>query len=54
MKALLLIRNAWTDEPLPAKNAQAYHDMGEALRDTDIDKFYASEGWRIVQAAYSP
>ena len=54
VKALLLIRNAWTDEPLPAKNARAYHDMGEALRDRDIEKFYASEGWRIVKEANSP
>ncbi|HBA48340.1 MAG TPA: hypothetical protein DCZ91_11195 [Lachnospiraceae bacterium] len=49
VQQLLLIRNAWTDHPMPEDVRTAYHDLGHALRNCSIEEFYDSKGWRIVR-----
>lgn len=46
---LLLIRNAWLDMPMAPDRRQAYADMGDCLRDRDIERFYQTAGWQIVK-----
>lgn len=46
---LLLIRNAWTDHPMPEAVCAAYRDLGNALKNRSPEEFYASEGWRTVK-----
>lgn len=46
---LLLIRNAWTDRPMPEHVRTAYRDLGHALESRRIEAFYDSEGWQIVK-----
>lgn len=53
VKGLILIRNAWTDQPMQPKVVCAYHDMGLALRDRSIDEFFQSDGWKIVKEEHS-
>ncbi|HWQ57441.1 MAG TPA: alpha/beta hydrolase [Clostridia bacterium] len=55
VKKLLLIRNAWTDQPMSPKVRIAYRDLGTALKQNSIEAFYRSEGWAIVaeQGAYT-
>lgn len=49
VRQLLLIRNAWTDYPMPEDVQIAYQDLGYALQNRSIEKFYDSRGWRIVK-----
>ena len=48
VEKLLLIRNAWTDQPMSEEVQIAYRDLGLALAEGSVERFYASEGWRIV------
>lgn len=48
VKRLLLVRNAWTDRPMSPEVQTAYRDLGLALKTGDIENFYSSEGWNIV------
>lgn len=48
VKALLLIRNAWTDEPMSEDVCRAYADMGNCLKEGGLESFYQTEGWKIV------
>ena len=52
-KALLLIRNAWTDSPMSEDVQTAYHDMGLCLKSGGPDAFQATRGWQIVCASRS-
>lgn len=51
VKKLLLIRNAWTEQPMSSEVQRAYYDLGLALKEGNIERFYASEGWKIVCSA---
>lgn len=51
VQKLLLIRNAWTDQPMLGKVQAAYHDLGMSLKEDNIEAFYRTEGWRIVKKA---
>lgn len=48
VKALLLIRNAWTDQPMSENVRRAYADMGNCLREGGLKAFQQTEGWKIV------
>ena len=49
IESLLLIRNAWTIEPMSEDVQKAYYDMGLALKENSIDAFYDTEGWNLVK-----
>lgn len=49
VKSLLLIRNAWTDQPMSQKVQKAYGDLGKALRQGGVEAFQKMEGWQIVR-----
>lgn len=49
VKKLLLIRNAWMEEPMEKEKQIAYADMGNCLKTGGIEAFYRTEGWKIVQ-----
>lgn len=53
VEKLLLVRNAWTDQPMSADVTQAYKDLGLALREKDEAAFWKSEGGEIVSATGS-
>lgn len=48
VEKLLLIRCAWTEEPMSPEVRTAYRDLGEALRLNSQETFLRSEGWAIV------
>ena len=54
VKALLLIRNAWTDQPMPSKNIRAYHALGLALKKGDRESFLSSPAWKEILQEHSP
>lgn len=49
VEKLILIRNAWTDQPMSEEVQLAYHDLGEALREGGLAKFQQTKGWDIVK-----
>lgn len=49
VRGLLLIRNAWTIKPMSEKVRKAYEDLGMSLREKSIERFYETEGWKIVK-----
>ena len=49
VEKLLLIRNAWTDQPMSEEVRLAYHDLGEALREGGDAKFKQMRGWDLVK-----
>lgn len=49
VKALLLIRNAWTDQPMSPDVQRAYYDLGSCLHEGGLDAFYQTKGWRIAE-----
>lgn len=49
--ALLLIRNAWTDQPMSRDVQKAYHDLGTCLHEGGLNAFCETEGWRIAKNA---
>ncbi len=53
VEKLLLVRNAWTDEPMFRDITQAYKDLGLALREKNEAAFWDSEGGRIISATGS-
>lgn len=48
VKKLLLIRNAWTNESQPAEVQQVFKDCALALKDNDIEKFYATDSYKKI------
>ncbi len=53
VEKLLLIRNAWTDHPMPEEVQTAYRDLGLTLKEGGIEAFYKTEGWEIISATSS-
>lgn len=49
VKRLLLIRNAWTWEPMNADVQQAFTDLGRCLMDGGALAFQKTRGWEIVK-----
>ena len=49
VEGLLLIRNAWTIEPMSKEVQKAYYDMGLALKEKSIDAFYETVGWNLIK-----
>ena len=49
VRALLLIRSAWTDEPMAPGVVQAYADLGRCLRNGGLEAFKQTPGWEIVR-----
>ena len=48
VEKLLLIRNAWTDQPMAEPVQNAYYDLGQALHRGGSEAFLQTEGWRII------
>lgn len=48
VEKLLLIRNAWTDQPMSEPVQKAYYDLGQALHSGGYEAFQQTEGWKIV------
>lgn len=48
VRALLLIRNAWTDKPMSEEVQTAYADLGRCLKEGGAEAFKQTEGWKIV------
>ena len=48
VEKLLLIRNAWTDQPMAEPVQNAYYDLGQALHRGGYEAFLQTEGWRII------
>lgn len=48
VEKLLLIRNAWTNEPMSNDVQIAYNDLGVTLQEGSLNKFYETKGWKIV------
>lgn len=49
IKKLLLIRNAWMEMPMEEDRRKAYADMGNCLKEGNIEAFYQTEGWELVK-----
>lgn len=46
---LLLVRNAWTDQPMSEEVQEAYADLGRALHEGGPDAFRKTRGWKTVR-----
>lgn len=51
VRKLLLIRNAWMENPMPEGTRRAYADLGNCLREGGLEAFYQTEGWKLVSEA---
>ena len=49
VKRLLLIRNAWTWEPMSKDVQQAFADLGQCLLDGGVEAFQKTRGYEIVK-----
>ena len=49
VKKVLLIRNAWVDQPIRKEIRDVYRDLSEALKNRDREQFLNSAGYRHVK-----
>ena len=49
VQSLLLIRNAWTEEPMGEDVKQAFQDLSHALEEGGAEAFQKTKGWDIVK-----
>ena len=45
----MLIRNAWTVQPMSDDVQKAYYDLGITLKEGGIEAFYSTDGWELVK-----
>lgn len=48
VERMLLIRNAWTDQPMSEPVRRAYLDLGQSLHLGGLEAFRQTAGWEIV------
>ncbi|MBQ6477910.1 MAG: alpha/beta hydrolase [Erysipelotrichaceae bacterium] len=49
VRKLLLIRNAWVDQPIREEIRSVYRDLADALKNKDREQFLNSDGYRYVR-----
>ena len=49
VRGLMLIRNAWTDQPMAPEVRTAYRDLALCLESGSLEDFRRTEGWSIVE-----
>ena len=53
VEKLLLIRNAWTDQPMSEEVQTAFADMGRSLKSGGVSAFRRTRGWEIAEGTSS-
>lgn len=48
VERMLLIRNAWTDQPMSEPVQRAYRDLGQSLHLGGLEAFRKTAGWDII------